>query len=86
MENYNIFDFICKYFSKGNMIALVGSLQTRTYEDKNGNNRKVVEVVVENAYFTGSKSDNNSSAEETPKVPNLDPSVEEVPADDDLPF
>ena len=41
--------FISTYFDKGSMIAVTGSLQTRNYEDKNGNKRKAVEVVVDNA-------------------------------------
>lgn len=47
--------FISKYFSKGQMIALEGSIQTRNYEDKSGNKRTAVEVVVDAAYFADSK-------------------------------
>jgi len=53
----NTADFITKYFRKGNMIAVEGTLQTRTYTDKNGNNRKAVEIVVNNAHFCESKRD-----------------------------
>ena len=49
-------EFICKYFSKGQMIAIDGSLITRKYQDKNGNNRTAFEVVIEHAFFTSSKS------------------------------
>nr|WP_305119656.1 MULTISPECIES: single-stranded DNA-binding protein [unclassified Ruminococcus] len=48
-------EFICKYFTKGQLIALEGSIETRSYVDKNGNNRTAFEVVVDNAYFTGDK-------------------------------
>ena len=48
-------EFIAKYFVKGGMIALCGSLRTQTYTDKAGVNRKIYEVVAENAYFTGEK-------------------------------
>ena len=48
-------EFVCKYFHKGSMIALAGSLQTRSYEDKNGNKRTAYEVVVEKADFCGDK-------------------------------
>lgn len=48
-------EFICKYFTKGQLIALDGSIETRQYVDKNGNNRTAFEVVVENAYFTGDR-------------------------------
>lgn len=46
-------EFVCRYFRKGSMIAVVGSLQTREYEDKNGNKRSVVEVVADKASFCG---------------------------------
>ena len=49
-------EFISKYFSKGRMIVVDGRLQTRTYEDKQGNKRKATELVVENAYFGDSKT------------------------------
>jgi len=54
-------DFINKYFKKGSMIAVEGRLQTRTYQDKNGNNRTVVEVLASNVSFCGSKAQNESS-------------------------
>lgn len=48
-------EFISKYFKKGDMIAIEGEIQTRNYEDKNGNKRKAVEVVVGNVSFCGGK-------------------------------
>lgn len=48
-------DFVSKYFRKGSMIAVEGSLQTRQYQDKNGNNRIAVEVVANNISFAGAK-------------------------------
>lgn len=46
-------EFISKYFGKGRMIAVTGRLQSRSYEDKNGNKRTAIEVNVEQASFTG---------------------------------
>lgn len=46
-------EFVCRYFTKGQLIALDGSIQTRQYQDKNGNNRTAFEVVADNVYFTG---------------------------------
>lgn len=60
-------EFINKYFSKGNMIAVEGELQTRTYEDKDGNKRKVVEVVVGSVSFCGNKS-NTASTERSKSI------------------
>lgn len=48
-------EFVCKYFAKGSMIAVNGSIQTRTYEDRNGNKRKAVEIQANEVSFTGSK-------------------------------
>ena len=44
-------EFITKYFKKGNMIGIEGSIQTRKYTDKNGNNRVVFEVIANNVQF-----------------------------------
>ena len=49
-------EFVCRYFSKGSLIAIEGSLQTRQYQDKNGNNRTAVEVVANNINFARPKS------------------------------
>ena len=54
-------EFVCRYFQKGSMIAVNGSIQTRIYEDKNGNKRKSVEIVAENVSFTGSKKETGTS-------------------------
>ena len=45
-------EFVCKYFHKGSLIAVNGSLQTRNYEDRNGNKRTAYEVVAENIHFS----------------------------------
>lgn len=49
-------EFICRYFSKGRMIGIVGSIQTRTWDDKEGKRQYATEVQVDEAYFTESKS------------------------------
>lgn len=55
-------DFVCKYFQKGSMIAIDGSLQTRKYQDKNGHNRTAVEVVANNISFAGAKAADKPAA------------------------
>ena len=50
-------EFISKYFGKGAMIAIEGSIQTRKYQDKTGATRTITEVVIDNASFTGEKRD-----------------------------
>lgn len=50
-------DFVTRFFKKGQMIAVQGSLQVRNYEDKNGNKRTAYDVVADNVSFCGSKSE-----------------------------
>lgn len=54
-------DFVCRYFQKGSMIAIKGRVQTRSYKDKNGNNRTAFAIVAENINFAGSKSGTNAA-------------------------
>lgn len=49
-------EFVCKYFSKGRMIIIDGSIQTRNYEDKSGNKRTAVEVVANSVMFGETKA------------------------------
>lgn len=82
-------EFIGKYFHKGSMIAVEGTIQTGNYTDKNGNNRKQVEVIANNVSFCGSKADNDNAqaapAQEYASADNCD-FEEIVEDDDDLPF
>lgn len=78
-------EFIGKYFSKGSMIAVVGRIQTRSWEDKDGKKHYITEVVVEETYFTGSK--NESQKQDEPVKTNTNSGF--YPEDDsldDLPF
>ena len=77
-------EFISKYFTKGSSICIAGSIQTRTWEDKQGAKRYATEVNVEEAYFVESKGDGQASAPafQTQAAPNF----EEVAVDDDVPF
>ncbi len=54
-------DFVSHYFSKGRMINVVGSLQTRTYDDAEGKKRYVTEVVADEVNFCGDKKAESSS-------------------------
>lgn len=76
-------EFVEKYFHKGDMIALRGSIQQRNYEDKNGNKRTAVEVVADEVSFCGSKGENTqkNGAQFTERD-----DFEEIPVTDDLPF
>ena len=65
-------EIMCKFVKKGQLIAIDGSLYTRKYEDKNGNNRTAYEVNVNNFYFAESKksTDVNVSADPLPDFAN----------------
>lgn len=60
-------DFVTRFFTKGQMIAVQGSIQTRNYEDKNGNKRTAVEIVADNVSFCGSKSESGGSSYSQPQ-------------------
>lgn len=53
-------EFITKYFEKGSMIAVVGSIQTRSWDGNDGKKQYATEVIVDEAYFTGSKSESST--------------------------
>ena len=57
-------DFVAQYFQKGSRIGVVGSLQSRSYDDKNGNRRYVTEVNVEEVEFAGPRQ----SADAAPRA------------------
>ena len=59
-------EFISRYFSKGRLMAVEGSLQVRNYVDRNENKRQAVEVVVDQAYFADSKNASSASAPTAP--------------------
>ena len=50
-------EFISRYFGKGSMIAVVGSIQSRSWDGQDGKRQYATEVVVDEAYFTGSKAE-----------------------------
>jgi len=59
-------EFVSRYFGKGNMMGLNGSMQSRQYETQDGQKRTVWEVVVSNAYFGGNANNGNSASNQTP--------------------
>lgn len=93
-------DFLCKYFAKGSMVAVQGRLQTRQYQDRNGNKRTAVEVVADSLSFAGSsKKPGGQAVDEGGEAPPSDyrdpaPAYSQGDADDfaviddndDLPF
>lgn len=56
-------EFVAKYFKEGQQMALVGSIETRKWQDKEGNNRYATEVVADEVYFADSKKDTSQQKE-----------------------
>ena len=90
-------EFVAKYFSKGKPILVCGSIQSRNWQDKDGNKRTTVEVIADEVSFVERKSvsDNFSGAsgDPGPAAPSAystsyesSPKFEEISSDDDLPF
>lgn len=92
-------EFISKYFRKGQMMAVQGSIQTRSYTDKDGNKRKAFEILAEKVSFCGGKQGESEKAAdvswtqepaEQPKTFTTGEPVREYEeialSDDDLPF
>ena len=73
-------DFVGKYFSKGQMIAVQGSIQTGSYE-KDGIKRRTFEIVAENVSFCGDKGESKPAPKE-----DVDPLLIDADEDDELPF
>ena len=59
-------EFVSKYFTKGRMAVVSGSLQIRSWTDKDGNKRRSAEVVADNVYFADSKNSNTGNSFENP--------------------
>lgn len=86
-------ELVCKWFTKGSAIIVQGSIQTRSYTDKDGNKRKVVEIVADNVHFADSKKDGDGGrAQAAGYQPDISYTTgntgdfEEVPDSSDLPF
>lgn len=90
-------EFISRYFHKGSMIAVEGTIQTSNYTDKDGNKRKQIEVLANNVSFCGGKAENGSQGTQgahneqyTQGGMDINPDTSDfeeiVDDDDDLPF
>lgn len=82
-------EFIRKYFKKGDMVVVEGKLNTRNYEDVNGEKRYVTELIVEKAHFCGSKQDSKSqqiAGDLSTYSSGTDEDFKSTSDDEDLPF
>ena len=76
-------ELISRYFRKGSSICIVGEIQTRKWQDNNGNNRNATEVIVNEVNFVDSKAENSTTS--TPNQMQA-PTFVEMSNDDSLPF
>lgn len=77
-------EFVCRYFSKGRMMAVSGPIQTRRYEDKQGNKRKAFEIVANDVSFADSKDGGTrQNSEPAVSVPSRPAAFSEPYGDDD---
>lgn len=87
-------EFVSKWFKKGQLVAVEGSIQTRRYTDKDGNNRTAFEVVANNVHFAerrdasaGAPAFQESAPAPAPSFSNTGAEdFSSLPGDDDLPF
>ncbi len=87
-------EFISRYFKKGSAICITGSIQTRSWQDSQGQKRYATEVVADDAMFVDSKNDaagtsyagDPYTAPSYSSAPNATPKFDELKTDDDLPF
>ena len=90
-------EFISKYFRKGSAICVTGSIQTRSWQDQQGQRRYATEVVVDDAMFVDARNESNTAQGNNSYIPDAynatpafssnqgaAPNFEET--DDDLPF
>ena len=69
-------EFVSKYFNKGSMIGIEGAIQTRKYQDKDGNNRTAFEVVANNVQFVEAKRPQGNEEGNSMTIPENDPMLE----------
>ena len=95
-------EFICKHFRKASSICVMGSLQTRSWTDQNGQKRYATEIVADEAYFVDAKAEMTAAPAQqtapapaqgtyipdayTQPIPQGAPNMQVLSADDELPF
>lgn len=93
----NTAEFVSKYFRKGQLVAIKGSIQTGSYTDNNGNKRYTFDVVADNVYFAEGKRDSSNAPGTYDNQSRTNDSMAayssgsasdfgDMPTDDDLPF
>ena len=85
-------EFCSKYFKKGQQVGIIGRIQTRTWDDEQGQKRYITEVIAEETYFADSKRDGATAGDfgasfgSDDTAPMENGSEFEISSGDDLPF
>ncbi|WP_010681290.1 single-stranded DNA-binding protein [Acetivibrio cellulolyticus] len=79
-------DFCSKYFAKGRQVAIVGRIQTRTWDDNEGKKHYVTEVVANEAYFADSKRNDGPEKPQSQQPAQSSDGFYPLEEDDELPF
>ena len=81
-------EFVGRYFRKGQLVAVQGSIQTRQYTDKDGNKRTSFDVVADNVFFAEKKAESGDYKQGAGYGHSLDVQgdFEEIAGNDELPF
>lgn len=85
-------DFIARYFTKGQLIAIVGSLENQKWTDQSGNKRVTAKIIADQAFFSGDFQKKEEQSQPAASTQRPSYATQPAPAtfvaqsDDDLPF
>lgn len=82
----NTAEYVCRYIHKGDLLCVEGRLQVRNYTDKNGNSRRICEIIAENVYGVGNKRETEATVVPRTEYKTEQQFVEEEDVDGELPF
>ena len=81
-------EFVSRYFRKGQLVAVQGSIQTSQYTDRDGNKRTAFDVVADNVFFAEKKAESGETKQGAghDHSPDIQGDFEEIISPDELPF
>ncbi len=81
-------EFVSRYFRKGQLVAVQGSIQTSQYTDRDGNKRTAFDVVADNVFFAEKKAESGETKQVAgyDQSPDIQGDFEEIVGNDELPF
>lgn len=83
----NTAEFVSSYFTKGDLISILGTLETRKYTDSTGNEKTAYEIKADKVYFCGSKKKETVAEQyQQTEIQETNENIQTISSDDDLPF